>query len=537
MEQMKFGTKWRLWIRGCLESAKASVIINGSPTIEFPMTKGVQQCDPLSPFLFIIAMEGLNMAMKTAVEKGVFEGIRFSNSNICLSHLFYADDALFIGEWSRRNIANLARILRCFHIVSGLKVNFNKCKVFGVGAPSLEVLHWSAPLGCEPSSLPFTYLGIPVGDNMNLKKAWRPIIEKFRSKLSSWKAKSLSFGGRVTLAKAVLGHLPSYFMSIFRVPKGVIDTLEKIRRTFIWSKEYNKKGISWVGWDKIIAPKKVGGIGLGSIYSLNISLLAKWLWRLKSDSSVLWAKVIRGVHNLDERHWSCFASSTSKGVWKNITKIRPLMMKVNIHPKEIVSWNSDSKCWASEFMIDNRFSVSLIRDRFELAGHIVCDRPFDWNKMIPFKILCFIWRAKQGRIPFAVELKSRGIIIPSTVCISCKQEEETSDHMLITCQSVRTVMNEILNWCVIRCDNFNSVKDMLLFISRWSKCKKRRSMLNVILCGALWCIWIDRNNRVFNNFPVVPTNTVEMVKSLSFIWCKHRGPCNNIDWRILNLCP
>ncbi|CAI9264591.1 unnamed protein product [Lactuca saligna] len=130
----------------------------------------------------------------------------------------------------------------------------------------------------------------------------------------------------------------------------------------------------------------------------------------------------------------------------NLARIlRPLMMKVNIDPKEIVSWNSDSRCWESEFMIDNRFSVSLIRDCFEMAGHIVYDRPFDWNKMIPFKILCFIWRAKQGRIPSAVELKSRGITIPSTMCISCKQEEETSDHMLITCQSVRTVMNKILN--------------------------------------------------------------------------------------------
>ena len=149
---------------------------------------------------------------------------------------------------------------------------------------------------------------------------------------------------------------------------------------------------------------------------------------------------------------------------------------------------SDRRCWVSEFVIDNRFSVKLFRERLELAGHIVCDGPFDWNKMISFKILCFTWRAKQGRISSPIELQSRGIIIPSTVCGTCKQEEETSDHMLITCQSVRTVMNEILNWCEIRCDNFNSVRDMLLFLSRWSKCKKRRSLMNVILCGVLWCI-------------------------------------------------
>ncbi|XP_023749157.1 uncharacterized mitochondrial protein AtMg01250-like [Lactuca sativa] len=164
MEQMNFGVRWRLWIHSYLECGRALVIINGNPT------KGVRQGDPLSPFLFIITMERLNFAMKTTVEKGVFDGIKFQNSSLCVSHLFYADDALFIVEWSRRNIANSARILRCFHISSGLKVNFKKSKVFGVGAPLMEISNWSAPLGCEPSSITFTYLGIPVGENMNKKE-------------------------------------------------------------------------------------------------------------------------------------------------------------------------------------------------------------------------------------------------------------------------------------------------------------------------------------------------------------------------------
>lgn len=41
MAQMNFGCKWRSWIRGCLESARASILINGSPTAKFSMTKGV----------------------------------------------------------------------------------------------------------------------------------------------------------------------------------------------------------------------------------------------------------------------------------------------------------------------------------------------------------------------------------------------------------------------------------------------------------------------------------------------------------------
>ena len=68
MEQMNFGCKWRRWISSCLSSAKASVLFNGSPTEEFSISKGVRQGDPLSPFLFILVMEGLNIAVKRACE-------------------------------------------------------------------------------------------------------------------------------------------------------------------------------------------------------------------------------------------------------------------------------------------------------------------------------------------------------------------------------------------------------------------------------------------------------------------------------------
>lgn len=67
LQGMGFGMKWRKWMRSCLKSASISLLANGSPTKEFKMEKGVRQGDPISPFLFILAAEGLNAMMKEAV--------------------------------------------------------------------------------------------------------------------------------------------------------------------------------------------------------------------------------------------------------------------------------------------------------------------------------------------------------------------------------------------------------------------------------------------------------------------------------------
>jgi len=98
MEFMGFKMVWREWIRGCLESAKASVLLNGNPTKEFQVHRGLRQGDPLSPFLFILAMEGLYVAMEDTVHHSLYKEVNVGNLQILVSHLFYADDAIFVGK-------------------------------------------------------------------------------------------------------------------------------------------------------------------------------------------------------------------------------------------------------------------------------------------------------------------------------------------------------------------------------------------------------------------------------------------------------
>ncbi|GKD27166.1 putative RNA-directed DNA polymerase, eukaryota, reverse transcriptase zinc-binding domain protein [Tanacetum coccineum] len=167
MCQMGFSSKRRTWIHGCLNSAYASVIVNGPLTKEFKIQKGLRQGDPLSPFLFIIAMEAFHVTIQEAKANNIFEGIQVGYNNVDVSHLQFADDALIMGKWSIENAKNICRILRCFHMSSGLKVNFSKSKFFGIGVLTTDTNNFASFLNFQPSSLLCIYLGLPIGANMN----------------------------------------------------------------------------------------------------------------------------------------------------------------------------------------------------------------------------------------------------------------------------------------------------------------------------------------------------------------------------------
>ncbi|GKF72830.1 RNA-directed DNA polymerase, eukaryota, reverse transcriptase zinc-binding domain protein [Tanacetum coccineum] len=81
MEKLGFGLKWRTWIFGCLNNDRSSVLVNESPTSKFDIRRGLRQGDPLSPFLFILAMEGLHMLMCKAEESGIFKDASFGQDN------------------------------------------------------------------------------------------------------------------------------------------------------------------------------------------------------------------------------------------------------------------------------------------------------------------------------------------------------------------------------------------------------------------------------------------------------------------------
>ncbi|KAL4585017.1 hypothetical protein LXL04_009630 [Taraxacum kok-saghyz] len=314
LEAFGFGANWCRWIRGCLTSSMGSALVNGSATEEFQFQRGLRQGGPISPFLFVLVMEVLHISMHRAMEQGFFRPLRIGDT-LHISHLFYADDAVFIGEWREENFTNIVSILQCFFLASSLKINIQKSKILGICVSGVEVEQVANLVGCAPLKLPFTYLGVKVGGVMSRSTAWEEVAKKLTAKLSNWKLKTLSVGGRLTLIKSVLGSLPIYNMSLFKVLMGVLKTLEQLRSRFFRGVDHAGNKMAWISWDKVCASKEKGGLGVGSFYALNRALLFKWVWRFKSQPCAFWVTVVKAIHG-SEDPIGCPRAS----VWRDILR-------------------------------------------------------------------------------------------------------------------------------------------------------------------------------------------------------------------------
>nr|GEV17232.1 RNA-directed DNA polymerase, eukaryota, reverse transcriptase zinc-binding domain protein [Tanacetum cinerariifolium] len=125
------------------------------------------------------------------------------------------------------------------------------------------------------------------------------VAEGMHTRLSKWKLKTLSIGGRLTLLKSVLGAIPIYHMSIFKVSMKVLQNMESIRARFFNGVDVNSKKPSWVRWKSVLAAKDVGGLGVSSLFALNRALMFKQVWRFFSHKNSLRVRVVKVLHGED----------------------------------------------------------------------------------------------------------------------------------------------------------------------------------------------------------------------------------------------
>ena len=228
MEKMGFGEKWLRWIKWCLSTTSFFVLVNGTPSGFFQSSRGLRHGDPLSPYLFVIAMEALSCLLRRAVCGGFLSTCQVrgrGGDGVKVSHLLFADDTLIFCEVQEEQMMFLWWLLMWFEAISGLRVNMDKSELIPVGRVE-NVEDMATELGCKVGSLLHTYLGMSLSARFNSVAVWDGIEERFHKRLAMWKHQHIFKGARITLIRSMLSSLPIYLMSILHLPKVIRLRLE-----------------------------------------------------------------------------------------------------------------------------------------------------------------------------------------------------------------------------------------------------------------------------------------------------------------------
>ncbi|KAK2637372.1 hypothetical protein Ddye_032164 [Dipteronia dyeriana] len=243
IRDMGFGEKWRQWIRNCISSPSLSVLVNGSFSRQFKIQRGLRQRDPLSPFLFNVAVEGLSALFKKAEEANLMKGVIFGKDEVHVSYLQFADDTILFLQPNIDHLVSFRRVLRCFKLASGLRINFQKSFVVEVGKNREGKENWAGSFRCTKATLPITYLGLKLVGCPGSKIFWTEVLQRLENHLAPWKKSFLNKSGRLVLIKVVMSSIPIYFMSMFKIPVGIAIRVESLQRSFFFGDGGEKRRI------------------------------------------------------------------------------------------------------------------------------------------------------------------------------------------------------------------------------------------------------------------------------------------------------
>ncbi|GKA86143.1 RNA-directed DNA polymerase, eukaryota, reverse transcriptase zinc-binding domain protein [Tanacetum coccineum] len=448
LEKFGFGLKWRSWIKGCLQNGRSSILVNGSPTDEFELFRGLRQGDPMSPFLFILAMEGLHALMCKA-KPLVYLKEFLSATTTCESLILCVTDA---------EVSHMAHIIGC-------------------GAAKFPFKYLDIPVGCGRLSfiksvlgnLPTYYMSIylmPVSIRNKLESMRRNFfiggdLEEKRMSWVKWKkclaSKQEGGLGIGSILGLNNGLLFKWIWRFLNKPSDlwarVIQCIYGLDGGIHTALSNSQKRTTWGTIVHLITSLKQKGMDLISLCSRKIGNGANtrfWAdtWCGKQPLKELFPRiylldsnknctVADRVCSMDR---STFLRRNPRG---GVEAFQFTNLKSTI---ECISLTDQRDSWHWVLGSPMGFSVASVRlliDSRTLDTNNVATR---WNRSIPIKVNVFLWRLKLNKLPSRVNLDRRGIEVDSILCPSCLEDIETVNYSFFNCRLAKDLWALLAKW-------------------------------------------------------------------------------------------
>nr|QIA97952.1 hypothetical protein AP_R.00g000480-v1.0.a3 [Amaranthus palmeri] len=469
----------RLFHKACVTTVSFSILVNGTPLKPFDAKKGLRQGDPISPYLFAIAMDYLSRLMQKQNNFSFHPRCKATR----ITHLLFADDLLMFCRADISSVQSMMRSFQIFSRASGLEANNSKSNVYISGVDDQCKMTILSYLQMEEGSFPFRYLGVPLHSKKLNSRDCRPLVDKIVGRIGYWSSKLLSYAGRIQLVRSVIRGIQNFWAQIFCIPKKVLKMVENICRSFIWT---GKEGLSRkaaISWLQMGLPYSKGGLNLRDMYQWNRVAILKHLWNIAVKKDNLWVKWVHSYYVKD----------------RNLNEVRPSIHASWSFKKIIKQWELVERLGGWNSIVSGGvFCIGKVYDRL-IANHPKVDWGPIMIKNVASPSARFItWLAIQNRLATRDRL-AKWLELTDDRCVLCNNASESAHHLFFDCRNAKEIRAKIFNFLSWNLNEAN-FHDEIQCMSKLNKKKTDRAKLIVGLwTEMIYNIWMQRNRKIFDN--------------------------------------
>ncbi|XP_026399658.1 uncharacterized protein LOC113295544 [Papaver somniferum] len=509
-----FSEQWCSWILNILNSARISILLNGSPEGYFKINRGLRQGDPLSPLIFVLIEDVLSRNItKLFMEKKMSHMV--TRGGISSTHLFFADDIMIFCKGNLKSLHNLVDVLGKYQTASGQTVCRQKSKIYYGGGYLSRRAYLAEYLGMSVATFPNRYLGVQIIPGTVRYHHISGVVEKIKAQLSGWKGFLLSFHNRIVLVKSVTASYSIHNMAIYKWPRKLIFQCERAIRNFIWTGDSNlwwkiltsKK--KWVGFLRARLFGRNGCIKANGLKSSILPGIRKVYKIVESNTNVLigdgrdtflyydaWALNMCIVDILDDytlERSVLVSDILHDGRWEipveHLQRMTAAGLDVSQLPAPLDG--ADSRIWMPE--LKGNFTVNSARELIRQKFSKFPGASLLWRKEVHPTLAAQNWKFLRSACATYDIIQSRFQIHLANRCSLCGVADETLDHILFQC----TFAGRAWNWIA---DVFDLIPNANLVVS-CKEAKGKSAMIrdlwliaNLVIRSELWTM---RNKAVF----------------------------------------
>ncbi|XP_062088587.1 uncharacterized protein LOC133795153 [Humulus lupulus] len=473
------------WNMLCLKDSSYSILMNGRVQGCFTGRRGLKQGDPISPLLFVLVMEFFTRMLIHATQNRDFK-FHPRCRRLKLVSLCFADDLVIFCKGNNASVQIIQQCFKDFSAASGLTANLEKSRVYFGGLTETETKIILKDLHFAEGEFPLKYLGVPlrptkwrVGDCAN-------IIQKIQLKLHHWSNRHLSFAGKAQLIHSVLLGIRAFWMSIFLLPKSVINEIDHLCRRFLWGTSRwneNRSKFHITAWDQVCLPKHLGGIGFRDGTKWNMVLLAKYIWAVSTKQDILWVKWVDVVYLKGQSIWDYNLQTDVSWYWRKLIKLRSVINGEMLEKVMVQNKLKTSKL----------YSQLVNTDKVPFAHVVWCNLTLPKHRFI-------LWQASLGHLLTRDNLLRCHLQLASTLCPICELQQECHEHLFFQCQFSQQVRNRVASWLGREVSPVHYHGWI-----EWMKGKPKGIQQKVFAAGlaaSVYLVWWNRNQCMFNYFSV-----------------------------------